>query len=73
MQKSVKDSNFRFGIKTTDQGQWIPNELLSKKSIFCQKVTVHKDRKIPFISNLKKPACASKQDMLKLTTLQYIP
>ena len=27
------------------------------------KVTVHKDKKIPFISNLKKPACASKQDV----------
>ena len=25
----------------------------------------------PFISNLKKPACASKQDVLELTTLQY--
>ena len=23
MQKSVEDLNFRFGIKTTDQGQWI--------------------------------------------------
>ena len=29
--------------------------------------------KIPFISNLKKPACASKQDVLELATLQYVP
>ena len=28
--------------------------------------------KIPFISNLKKPACASKRDMLELATLRYI-
>ena len=28
--------------------------------------------KIPFISNLKKPACASKQDVLELATLRYI-
>ena len=27
--------------------------------------------KIPFISNLKKPACASKPDILELTTLRY--
>ena len=46
--------------------------LLIKKSTFCQKVTVHKDQKIPFISNLKKPACASKQDVLELMTLRYI-
>ena len=25
--------------------------------------------KIPFISNLKKPACASKRDMLEIATL----
>ena len=28
--------------------------------------------KIPFISNLKKPACASKQDVLELATLRYL-
>ena len=28
--------------------------------------------KIPFISNLKKPACASKQDMLELATLWLV-
>ena len=28
--------------------------------------------KIPFISNLKKPACASKQGVLELATLRYI-
>ena len=28
--------------------------------------------KIPFISNLKKPACASKQDVLELATLGYV-
>ena len=28
--------------------------------------------KIPFIRNVKKPACASKQDVLELATLQYI-
>ena len=27
---------------------------------------------LPFIENLKKPACASKQDRLLLTTLWYI-
>ena len=44
--------------------------LLINKSTFCQKVTVHKDKKIPFTSNLKKPACASKRDMLELATLR---
>ena len=29
--------------------------------------------KIPFISNLKKPACASKRDVLELATLRYSP
>ena len=29
--------------------------------------------KIPFMSNLKKPACASKRDVLELATLQYMP
>ena len=38
---------------------------------FYQKVTVYKDKKIPFISNLEKPACASKRDMLELATLWY--
>ena len=38
--------------------------------LFCQKVTVHKDQKSSFISNLKKPACASKQDMLELATFR---
>ena len=28
--------------------------------------------KIPFISNLKKHACASKREVLELKTLQYI-
>ena len=28
--------------------------------------------KIPFISNLKKPACASKRDVLELATLRYV-
>ena len=28
--------------------------------------------KIPYLSNLKKPACASKRDMLELATLRYI-
>ena len=32
-----------------------------------------KGSKIPFISNLKKPACASKWDMLELATLRYMP
>ena len=44
--------------------------LLIRKSTFSQKVTVHK--KIPFISNLKMPACASKQDVLELATLWYM-
>ena len=39
-----------------------------KKSIFCRKVAVHKDQKNPFISNLKKPTCASKGDVLELAT-----
>ena len=42
-----------------------------RKSTFCQKVTVHKVKN-PFISNLKKPACASKQDVLELATLRYL-
>ena len=29
-------------------------------------------RKIPYISNLKKPSCASKRDMLELSTLLYV-
>ena len=36
--------------------------MLVRKSTFCQKVTVHKD--------LKKPACASKRDVLELATLR---
>ena len=35
MQKSVEDLNFKFGIKTTDQGQWIPNEGLNKEILKC--------------------------------------
>ena len=42
--------------------------LLIRKLTFCQKVTVDKDQKIPFISNLKKPTCASKRDVLELAT-----
>ena len=30
-----------------------------------------KGLKIPFISNLKKPACASKRNVLELATLPY--
>ena len=30
MQKSFEDLNFRFGIKTMNQGQWIPNEGLNE-------------------------------------------
>ena len=44
--------------------------LLIKKSTFCQKIKV---LKIPFISNLKKPKCAFKQDVLELAILWYIP
>jgi hypothetical protein len=33
---------------------------------------VHKYPKFPFISNLKKPGCGSKQDVLKLATLRYL-
>ena len=46
-----------------------PRALLIRKLFFCQKVTVHKYQK-PFIGNLKKPACPSKQDMLELATLR---
>lgn len=47
--------------------------LLIIKSTFCQKVKVLlKDQKIHFISNLKKPACASKQDVLELSTLKLV-
>ena len=46
--------------------------LLIRKSTFCQKVTVIRIKKIPFISNLKKPACASKWDVLELATLRYL-
>ena len=45
---------------------------INAKSTFCQKVTVHKDRKSPFISNLQKPAYASKRDVLELVTLRYM-
>ena len=38
-----------------------------KKSTFPQMFTVHD---FPFISNLKQPGCASKRDVLLLTTLQ---
>ena len=41
------------------------------KTIFFQKVTVNKHQIFPFINNLKKPACASKQDRQVLTTLRY--
>ena len=33
---------------------------------------LHTDQKSLFISNLEKPACASKQDVLELTILQYV-
>ena len=42
--------------------------ILIKKSTLCQKVTVHKDKK-PFISNLKKPVCASKPNSV---SIEYI-
>ena len=35
-------------------------------------ITVYKHQKFPFINNMRKPACAFKQDGLVLTTLQYI-
>ena len=59
-----------FGISSVNfeipsSGEFL-HALLSRKSTFCQKVTRHKDKKIPFISNLKKPTCTSKRDMLKL-------
>ena len=43
--------------------------ITNKKSTYCQKVTVHKGPKIPFINNLKKPTCASKRDVLELAIL----
>ena len=46
--------------------------MVIRKSSFCQKVTVHKEQKSLHISNLKKPACASKRDVLELVTLQYV-
>ena len=39
-----------------------------KKWTLSKKLTVHTGSKIPFISHLKKPACASKGDVLELTT-----
>ena len=45
--------------------------LLIIKSDFCQKVTIHKDQKFPFISNLKKSVCVPKRDVLELATLRY--
>ena len=47
-------------------------QLLIRKSTFCQKVKVHKDQTFTFISNLKKPACAPKRDVLELTILGYL-
>ena len=39
----------------------------------CVQVFVKRSQyKIPFISNLKKPACASKRDVLELTTLRQL-
>ena len=49
--------------------------ITNHKIIFLSKGhTVHKDQKSPpaLISNLKKPACASKQDVLELATLRYL-
>ena len=39
------------------------NQLFAKKK---------KASKIPFINNLKKPACAVKQEVLELATLRYL-
>ena len=48
------------------------NVLSSKEINFLSKGHSTQGSKIPFISNLKKPACASKQDVLELATLRYI-
>ena len=42
-----------------------------RNSTFFSKGHNTKVSKIPFISNLKKTACASKQDALELATLRY--
>ena len=55
---------------TSSGGERITKSLVIGKSIFFIKVTVHKDQKSPlYVSNLKKPAFASKRDMLELATL----
>ena len=41
-----------------------------RKSTFLSKGHSTQGLKTPFISNLKKPACASKQDVLELATLR---
>ena len=43
---------------------YLRNQLFGKRSMYIR-------IKFPFISNLKKTACASKQDVLELATLWY--
>ena len=43
----------------------------NKKIKILSKSHCTKGPKIPFISNLKKPTCASKQDVLELAILRY--
>ena len=46
--------------------------LTNQKINFLSKGHSTYGSKIPFISNLKKPACASKQDVLEHATLGYL-
>ena len=46
--------------------------LLIRKSFFLSKGHSTSGSKISFISNLKKPVCASKRDVLELATLRYV-
>ena len=40
--------------------------------LFLSKGHITWGSKIPYLSNLKKPVCASKRDVLELTTLRYL-
>ena len=44
----------------------------NQKINFLSKGHSNSGPKIPFISNLKKPTCASKRNMLELAILRYV-
>ena len=52
-------------VASSNAHYWLETQFLSKGPGHSTQGS-----KIPFISNMKKPACASKQDVLELATLQ---